>query len=106
MSENRACQFAPFAALKGFERMITEREKIVVPKKELTEEMAQELSQKMNAVKKGMMIGAVHYKNGEYIKTEGIVTKFDITMRKLSIVKLEIDFDDIIDVEIQQLSQN
>ena len=100
MNENRACQFAPFAALKGYERLIAEREKVTVPKKELTEEMATELSQKMNSVKKGMMVKVVHYKNNEYIQTEGIVTKFDITMRKLSVVKLEIDFDDIADIEL------
>ena len=34
----RAKQFAPFAALKGFEEALREKERIIVPKVELYEE--------------------------------------------------------------------
>ena len=35
-NEERAKQFAPFAALKGFEEALRKKEKIVVPKAELS----------------------------------------------------------------------
>ena len=39
----RAKQFMPFAALKGYEEALREKEKIVVPRIELSEEMKEEL---------------------------------------------------------------
>ena len=41
--EDRAKQFMPFAALKGLPDALAARERIIVPKTELSEEMAQEL---------------------------------------------------------------
>ena len=41
--ENRAKQFMPFAALKGYEAALRAKEKIVVPKMELSEEKKEEL---------------------------------------------------------------
>ena len=96
---DRAGQFMPFAALKGFYDLIREKEKIIVPKHELAEDKAEELSEKMNSVKIGMMINIVYYSDGEYISIKGIVTKIDITFRKITVVKTEISFDDIWDIE-------
>ena len=44
--EERAKQFMPFAALRGYEIALKEREKIVVPKMELSEDMREELDRK------------------------------------------------------------
>ena len=40
---NRAKQFVPFAALKGFEEAIKEKEKVIVSKVELTKESIEEI---------------------------------------------------------------
>lgn len=40
--EDRAKQFMPFAALKGLPDALAAKEKITVPKTELSEEMAEE----------------------------------------------------------------
>ena len=37
---DRAKQFMPFAALKGYDDALRAKEKVVVPRKELSEEMA------------------------------------------------------------------
>lgn len=99
MVSDRAGQFMPFAALKGFYDLIREKERVVVPKHEIAEDKAQELSEKMKLVQKGMMTKVVYYSNGEYVSAEGMVSKIDLVSRKLTIVKTEIDLDDIWDIE-------
>ncbi len=96
---DRAGQFMPFAALKGFYDMIHEKEKIIVPKHEIAEDKAEELSEKMKQVKKGMLVKIIYYSDGEYISAKGIVTKIDLVFRKIMIVKTEIYLDDIWDIE-------
>ena len=44
---DRAGQFMPFAALKGFYDLIKEKERVIVPKHEIAEDKAEELSDKM-----------------------------------------------------------
>ena len=45
--EERAKQFMPFAALKGYEEALREKEKVMVPKVELSEEREAELNQQL-----------------------------------------------------------
>ena len=96
---DRAKQFMPFAALKGYYDLIYEREKVSVPKKELSEDDAAALSEKLSAVKKGDLLKVTYYREGEYVKQCGIVAQVDFTFRKLTIVKTAIEFDDIYDIE-------
>lgn len=96
---DRARQFLPFDALKGFKQAIKEREKIKVEKIELSEEMAEVLSFKLTQIKKGMMIKIKHYLDEEYIETIGLVSEFNETFRYLKIVKTKIMFDDILDIQ-------
>ena len=96
---DRARQFLPFDALKGFKEAIKEREKIKVEKIELSEEASIELSYKLKQVKKGMIIKVVHYDNLEYIETFGMVSEFNETFSYLVIVKTKILFEDILNIE-------
>ena len=48
----RARQFAPFAALKGFEEALREKERIIVPKVELYEEKKAEIDSILRNKKK------------------------------------------------------
>lgn len=50
----RAKQFMPFAALKGFEELLAEKEKMIVQKIELSEERKAELDDKMRSIKRMM----------------------------------------------------
>ena len=99
MVSDRAGQFMPFAALRGFYDLIRERERVVVPKHEIAEDKAVELSEKMKLVERGMMVKVLYYSAGEYVSVEGIVSKIDLDFRKLTVVKTEIDLDDIWDIE-------
>ncbi len=99
---DRARQFSPFSPLKGFYSKILEKEKVVVPRHEILEDKADDLSKKLNLVKKGMMIKVIYYLNGEYVKKEGIVSKIDNEREKLTIVKDDIYFSDIWDIESEE----
>lgn len=97
---DRARQFLPFNALKGYYDVIKEHEKIVEERRMLSEEAFEALSKKVLEIKKNDMVTISHYSTYSYIKTQGIVSKIDINNRFIVIVKTKIIFDDIIDIEI------
>ena len=88
----------PFAALKGYPEALQKKEKVVVPKVELTEEYAQMLDQKLKQVSKNDIITVIFFCNGEYLKKTGMVSRIDETARILKIVNTKILFDDIYDI--------
>ena len=100
---DRARQFLPFDALKGFKEAIKERHKIKVEKPVLSVEMAIELSYKLNQVKKGMIVKIVHYDNEEYIETFGMVSEFSEVFNYLKIVKKKILFENILDIQSDEI---
>lgn len=101
---DRARQFLPFDALKGFKEAIKKREKIKVEKIELSEDVAIELSYKLKQIKKGMIIKVIHYSDSEYIETFGMVSEFNETFGYLKIVKTKMMFSDILDIQSKELN--
>ena len=97
---DRARQFLPFDALKGFKDLIKEVERVKVNKKELTEENIEKLSKTILSLEKGMMVRVVYFEQDEYLKLEGIVSKIDITNRFIMVVKKRISLDDIFEIEV------
>ena len=97
---DRAKQFMPFSALRGLSEALAAKERIVVPKIELSEEMAEELDRKMHQLTPGRIATVVYFHRDEYIKTTGMVARIDATSRLLQIVNTKILFDDILDVQI------
>ena len=97
---DRARQFLPFDALKGFKDLIKEVERVKVNKKELTEENIEKLSKTILSLEKGMMVKVIYFEQDEYLKLEGIVSKIDITNRFIVIVKKRISLDDIFEIEV------
>ena len=103
---DRAKQFMPFAALKGYDELVKKQEKIISPRKEMSEYKADRLSSKLNLVKKGMVIKVLYYHKDGYIKTEGMVSRIDFTARHLTVIKTKIDFDDIYDIFFDEKAHN
>ena len=99
--EQRAKQFMPFAALKGLPEALALKEKITVPKVELSEEMAAELDRKMHLLEKGKIATVIYFVKNEYLKKTGMVAKIDTHARLLQIVNVKIPFDDILDIEAE-----
>ena len=96
--EDRAKQFMPFAALKGYPEALRKKEKIVVPRAEVSEEYAEVLNRKLRQVKKNDIITIIYFHSGEYLKKTGMVSRIDETARVLKIVNTKIGFDDIYEI--------
>ena len=97
---DRARQFMPFSPLKGFGKLLREKERVKESKRELTEDEERTLSKEILQIKKGMMVKIVCYSDGEYISVKGIVTAVDLTFRTITIVKNKVSFDDIFEISI------
>ena len=96
---DRAKQFMPFAALKGLPEALAAKERIIVSKIELSEEMAEELDRKMHLLRKGEIATVTYFHKDEYLKITGMVARIDESSRLLQIVNTKIKFDDILDVD-------
>lgn len=103
--EERAKQFMPFAALKGYPEALRRKEKIVVPKVEVSEEYAELLNCKLRQVHKLDLVTVVYFCKGEYVKQTGVVSRIDETARILKVVNTKIPLDDILDITCENLEQ-
>ena len=99
MENNRATQFLPFDALKGFKEAIKEKEKIKVDKIILSSEDEEKLSYYLGQVKKMMMVELIYYKSNNYIKIKGIVSQIDYINKTITIVKTKIKMEDILSIK-------
>ena len=102
----RAAQFAPFAALTGYEALIAESARLVDHKLELGEEQREDLNARLNLLvlhlSEEPMIRIVYFKKdplkdgGSYETVEGIVRKIDPIARTLRMRDgTEIAMDDL-----------
>ena len=97
-NSERAKIFSAFSPLKSFYEELAKKEKIIIPKAELADDREEEIDRILHQIEVGDMLSAVHYKNGEYIKTLGCVSRFEADEKAIYIVKTKIDFDDIYDL--------
>ena len=95
---NRAKQFAPFDALKGFQEALRKKEKMPIPRKELAEEKAEEINEKLKQLTTGKLITVMYYNDGEYIQLTGTVVKIEKNKRYLQMAEIIIPIDDISDI--------
>lgn len=95
---NRAKQFMSFDALDGYKKSITEKEKIIQKRKQLSEDEYQELALKFETIKVGDLIEVLYYFKDNYIKIKGKIIKINLEYRYLVINKNKIYFKDIYDI--------
>ena len=98
--EERAKQFLPFDALKGFKEALKEKENEYVEKIELAQEQIEEISDKLKIIETNTEVEIVHYFNRQYFKTKGIVKKIDIIKKQITIDETKINFIDIFKIEL------
>jgi hypothetical protein len=111
--EDRAKIFAPFAALKGYEEAIAAKQKIIVPRIELSEESKEYLDLQLGRIDRLLIQGqhpiitVVYFQldkgsneaGGEYIQFTGMVSKLDHSSRILQIVEKRLRMNDIYSIE-------
>ncbi len=98
--EERAKQFQPFAALRGYEEALRKKERIVVPKPELAEDYKEELDFKVRRIKKNDIVTVIYFYRDECRKITGMVSRIDTAAGVITIVNSQIAFDDLVGVEI------
>lgn len=115
--EERAAQFAPFAALVGYEDAVEETARITTKRIELNEEEKNILDIKVNMLKEQMKIQIhpeikiiyfipdIKKEGGKYVRISGILEKID-DFKQLIILddKTEIPINEIISISGESLS--
>lgn len=97
--KQRALIFQSFDALKGFREILRETERVIVPRKVLSEDDLDMLDRKIKMIKNGMIIKIIYYNNGQYIQLEGKVSKINLNTKFLQIVKTKINLKDVVDIK-------
>ena len=92
---DRAKQFMPFAALKGYDEALRRKEKIIVERVELSEEMKDELDRQFKQINRNDIITVVYYAEEEYLQITGMVARIDVDARYLKVVNTKIPFENI-----------
>lgn len=95
----RAKQFMPFAALRGFGKVIAEEEKTAEEKPVLSEYETERLNAVVSSLKKGDMIRLKYYSDGFIKEIVGVMTGLDKTRRVITVVKTNVPFEDVLKVE-------
>lgn len=107
--EDRAAQFAPFAALTGYAEAINEAGRLVDKKRELTEEEQESISNKINYLLENKdkdyeviiiyFIADLKKDGGKYLSINGVIKKVDIVNRFIMVNKKKIYIEDIIMID-------
>lgn len=92
---DRAKQFLPFDALKGFREALREKERILVSKHELAEEDWEDLNRRLRQVKKRDVVKVKYFHEGEYHEITGSVLKIEETQEVICVEETCIRFGDI-----------
>ena len=95
----RAKQFMPFSALKGFEEALKAQEQFREPRVILGEDARQELNFKLQGVQEGDTVRAEYYCGGRYVAVRGRVLKIDALGRRIHLRDVKIPVDDLKDIE-------
>ena len=89
---DRAKIFLPFNGLRGYYDLILKVDKIKEPKRELSEDEYNHLSDIFKKLEKRMMVKLTYYLDDGYDNIEGMISKIDITNRIITIVKTNINW--------------
>ena len=95
---DRASQFMPFAALKGYYELIRTKERIVQPRHESTEEYQVRISSQLSGLNKGDVVRITYYDQDAYVTRQGVLGELVLELRFLRLVRQRIDFDDIVSI--------
>lgn len=97
---DRAKQFLPFDALKGLQEALREKEIVYEDRRELSEEMYEDLSLKFQRIDENTYIKIKFYNNRKYMNLEGKVQKLNENKKYLIINSVKVNFFDIVEIEI------
>ncbi len=97
---DRAMQFAPFAALKGYYESVKEQERQTQPRRIVSDEDAEDISNTLNKLRPGIEVKVRYYDIDAYTTIKGVVSEINYPYRRLKVIKTTIPFDDIYSIEM------
>lgn len=103
---NRAAQFAPFAALTGFEDCTDEAARLTSSKPELTETMQNELNDKMRILNERIAENpciTVTYFIPDALKEGGSIAVYSSSVRRIDEISRRIIFTDRTELELDNI---
>ena len=109
--DSRAAQFAPFAALTGYDEQVKETARITSDKVILDEDALEKINNKLDYINKNfndnILVNVTYFipdkkkSGGKYVDIKGTVTKIKIVEEYIVIdYKTTIPMNNIIDIEI------
>ena len=103
--QERAKQFQPFDAMKGLQEALREREErhSRVEKRELSDEMMEQLSDTIGRLETGMLVEIEYYKAFHDITKREKIAKVDLVYKYLVLGNEKIRFNDIYDLIIIEM---
>jgi len=83
--ENRAAQFAPFAALVGYSEAITSSQELLENKRIISDDKKEEIEKLLHNLSKGDLVEVEYYVSNKkkYLSFQGIVKKIDYIEKKI-----------------------
>ncbi|MDO4941603.1 MAG: YolD-like family protein [Lachnospiraceae bacterium] len=100
--EERAKQFMPFAALKGYSEALRKKEKKVVARIELSDDQKEMLDRKFHQIQVKDMVTVIYYEDSDYIEKIGMISKIDLDAKILKVVNTKIPFENIYDLNSEK----
>lgn len=91
----RAKQFMPFSALKGFREALAEKENPIVPKSEITEDQAELIEAELKSLKPMDQVTVIYYNGRGYTQIRGRVMRINVVKRLLIVAGNTIPIPDI-----------
>ena len=96
---DRAKQFMPFAALRGFEELVEEIARARESKRELLDDHMAELDAALQRLAPDDVVTVRHYKNEAYLETTGNLLEIREIERELVVDGTAISIDDVFDIK-------
>lgn len=91
----RAKQFLPYASLRGYDKIVEEKNRVKSPRRELGEDGAEELSRTLLSLSRGARASLTYYNVDAYVTREVEFISIDEIRRTIKFSNLEIPISDI-----------
>ncbi|SNV75073.1 YolD-like family protein [Veillonella rodentium] len=98
----RAKQFMPFAALKGFEALLDAASRPKEARVELSEDQLEELNRTIQSLAEGDFVRVLYYTGHRYTESVGIVEAVERSSHRVSVEGAIISFKDIKELNLYE----